>query len=33
VDLALGAADVNCVLFAFKEPVREGTIRLKIEPI
>jgi hypothetical protein len=33
VDLALGAADVNCVIFAFKEPVREGTIRLKIEPI
>ena len=33
VDLALGAADVNCVIFAFKEPVREGTVRLKIEPI
>jgi hypothetical protein len=32
VDLALGAADVNCVIFAFKEPVRSGTIRLKIEP-
>ena len=33
VDLALGAADVNCVIFAFKQPVREGTIRLKIEPV
>jgi hypothetical protein len=33
VDLALGAADVNCLIFAFKQPVREGTIRLKIEPI
>ena len=33
VDLALGAADVNCVIFAFHKPVREGTIRLKIEPI
>ena len=33
VDLALGAADVNCVIFAFKEPVREGTIQLKIEPV
>ncbi|OQA46964.1 MAG: Heparinase II/III-like protein [Chloroflexi bacterium ADurb.Bin325] len=32
VDLALGAADVNCLIFAYKEPVREGTIRLKIEP-
>lgn len=33
VDLALGPADVNCLIFAFKQPVREGTIRLKIEPI
>ena len=33
VDLALGAADVNCVIFAFKQPVHEGTIRLKIEPV
>ena len=33
VDLALGAADVNCVIFALKEPVREGTIRLKLEPV
>ena len=32
VDLALGAADVNCLIFAFKQPVREGTIRLMIEP-
>jgi hypothetical protein len=33
VDLALGAADVNCVIFAFHKPMREGTIRLKIEPV
>ena len=33
VDLALGAADVNCLIFAFKQPVREGTIRLRIEPV
>jgi hypothetical protein len=33
VDLALGAADVNCLIFAFKELVREGTIRLRIEPV
>ena len=32
VDLALGAADVNCLIFTFKQPVRNGTIRLKIEP-
>jgi len=33
VDLALGPADVNCLIFAFKEPVRAGTIRLRIEPL
>ncbi len=32
VDLALGPADVNCLIFAFKQPVRAGTIRLRIEP-
>ncbi len=32
VDLALGPADVNCLIFSFVQPVREGTIRLKIEP-
>lgn len=32
VDLALGPADVNCLIFAFKQPVRGGTIRLKIAP-
>ena len=32
VDLALGPADVNCLIFAFNRPVREGTIRLRIEP-
>jgi hypothetical protein len=33
VDLALGPADVNCLIFGFKQPVREGTIRLRIEPL
>ena len=32
VDLGLGPADVNCLLFSFKQPVLSGTIRLKIEP-
>ena len=32
VDLAEGPADVRRVFFAFPEPVREGTVRLRIEP-
>ena len=32
VDLGLGPEDVNCVIFAFHQPVKAGTIRLKIEP-
>ena len=33
VDLALGPADVRRVILAFREPRREGTIRLRIEPV
>lgn len=32
VDLAEGPADVRRVVFAFLEPAREGTVRLRIEP-
>jgi hypothetical protein len=33
VDLAEGAADVRRVLLAFPQPVKEGTIRLRIDPV
>ncbi len=32
VDLGLGPEDVNCVIFGFHQPVKQGTIRLRIEP-
>jgi len=32
VDLALGPADVNCLVFEFLQPVAAGTLRLVIEP-
>jgi hypothetical protein len=32
VDLALGPADVNLVVFSFPKPVHHGVIRLRIEP-
>jgi hypothetical protein len=32
VDLALGPADVRRVILAFHQPLREGSIRLRIEP-
>lgn len=33
VDLALGPADVNCLIFALKQPALTATIQLKIEPL
>ena len=33
VDLGLGPADVHCVIFAFRQPLQQGAIRLRIEPI
>jgi hypothetical protein len=33
VDLGIGPADVNCIVFAFHQPVLRGTICLRIEPV
>jgi hypothetical protein len=32
VDLALGAADVDCLVFEFLQPSTAGLMRLAIEP-
>jgi hypothetical protein len=32
VDLGLGPADVNCIVFAFHQPVKSGMIHLRIDP-
>lgn len=33
VDLGIGPADVNCIIFAFNRPTRQGAIHLRIEPV
>lgn len=33
VDFGIGPADVNCVLFAFNKKVKQGVVRLRIEPV
>lgn len=33
VDMGLGPVDVNCIVFAFHQPVKTGQIALRIEPV